>query len=122
MLAQLRADARSDDAVEDYGLTLARMYQTVLASGLAGVGGVVLMAIAIETSGATGGSAPPKGLSDIFALGNPGQLLIAAVFGLTPQLLIDRLSATADKYKEQLAATQVGSSAPPAASSGEASQ
>jgi hypothetical protein len=118
MLAQLRADARSNDAVEDYGLSMARMYQTVLASGLAGVAGVVLVAIAVDTTGAAGEPTTAVSLSDVFSLGNPGQLLMAAVFGLSPQLLIDRLSATAEKYKAQLAATEVGSSAPPAASSG----
>ena len=109
LLAQVRADAKRNDVVEDYGLASARLYQTVLASGLAGVAGVLLMPIAIDVGGAstfTGAT-----LSTVFNVTqNPGQLLLAAVFGLSPQLLFDRLGATADEYKAQLTNTQVSSS------------
>lgn len=110
LMAQLRSDARRDEAVEDFGLTKIRLYQTILASGLAAVAGVVLMAIAVDASGAAG--ADQTSLGAIFNIQqSPGQLLIAAVFGLSPQLLFDRLEVTADRYKKQLAATEVSSEA-----------
>jgi hypothetical protein len=109
LLAQVRADAKRNDVVEDYGLASARLYQTVLASGLAGVAGVLIMPIAIDVGGAS--SSTGATLSSVFNVTqNPGQLLLAAVFGLSPQLLFDRLGATADQYKAQLTSTQVSSS------------
>lgn len=46
-------------------------------------------------------------LSEIFDLGkNPITLVIAAVFGLTPALLISRLSAQAEQYKAQLKSSE----------------
>lgn len=111
LLAQVRSDARHHDVVEDYGLASARLYQTVLASGLAGVAGVLLMPIAIDLGGNS--ATTTASLSTVFNVTqNPGQLLIAGVFGLSPQLLFDRLGATADQYKAQLSSTQVASAEP----------
>lgn len=112
LLAQVRADARRNDVVEDYGLASARLYQTVLASGLAGVAGVVLMPVVIDLSGGlnVGTNASLSAVFDVTQ--NPGQLLLAAVFGLSPQLLFDRLGATADQYKAQLSSTQVTATVP----------
>lgn len=111
LLAQVRSDARRNDVVEDYGLASARLYQTVLASGLAGVAGVLLMPIALDLSGGSNGTG--ASLATVFDVTrNPGQLLLAGVFGLSPQLLFDRLGASADQYKAQLSSTQVASSGP----------
>jgi hypothetical protein len=114
LLAQVRADARRNDVVEDYGLASARLYQTVLASGLAGVAGVLLMPIAIDISGGSANLGPGTTLGTVFNVTqNPGQLLLAGVFGLSPQLLFDRLGATADQYKAQLSSTQVAAGVAP---------
>jgi hypothetical protein len=112
LLARVRADARRNNVVEDYGLASARLYQTVLASGLAAVAGVVLAPIAGDiSSGVAIGSG--SGLGTVFDVTqNPGQLLLAAVFGLSPQLLFDRLGASADQYQAQLSSTQVSASVP----------
>lgn len=106
LVAQGRSDARTNEAVEDYGLTSARLYQTVLASGLAGVAGVLLMPflaqVATAASGATG-VAP----STVFNVSlNPGQLILAAIFGLSPQVIFDRFTASADQYKTELSTSQ----------------
>ncbi len=113
LLAQVRSDARRNDVVEDYGLASARLYQTVLASGLAGVAGVLLMPIAVDVSGGAS-SVASAGLSSVFNAQDPGQLLLAGVFGLSPQLLFDRLGVSADQYKAQLSSTQVAPSVPAA--------
>jgi len=111
LLAQVRSDARHDDVVEDYGLAAARLYQKVLASGLAGVAGVLLMPIAVDLS--NGSSGPTASLASVFDVTqNPGQLLLAAAFGLSPQRLFARLSASSDEYKAQLSSTQVASVTP----------
>jgi len=38
--------------------------------------------------------------------------MVAAVFGLTPDLLIRRLTQQADKYKEDLQSTESGQTTP----------
>jgi hypothetical protein len=46
-------------------------------------------------------------LADVFDLGiNPHFLIIAAVFGLTPGLLLGRLQALGERYKSNLESTQ----------------
>ncbi len=106
LVAQVRSDARRNEAVEDYGLTAARLYQTVLASGLAGVAGVLLMPFVAEVASAASGAAGAE-LTTVFNVAlNPGQLILAAIFGLSPQVIFDRLTASADQYKAQLATTQ----------------
>jgi hypothetical protein len=103
--------------VEDYGLSRARLIHTPLFSGLAAVGGVMLVMVlpalvnlsAITPEGAasaSGGSMPPNvapQLADIFQL-NAISLLVAALFGLTPGLLIDRLHQ-AETYTANIKAT-----------------
>jgi hypothetical protein len=108
LFAELRSDAKRDEAVEDYGLSAVRLRQTALASGLAAVAGVILTAIAISTTD-TSTAGGTQSLSEIFDAGDsPGQLLIAAVFGLSPHLLIERLTATADQYRKDLSQTAPG--------------
>ena len=111
LFAELRSDAKREEAVEDYGLSAVRLRQTALASGLAAVAGVILTAIAIST---TDSSTAGQDLSQIFVAGNgAGQLLIAAVFGLSPHLLIERLTATADQYRKELSQTAPGEPSTP---------
>jgi hypothetical protein len=118
LFAQLRSDASIEEAVEDYGLTAARLRQTAVASGLAAIAGVLLTAIAIDTTATV---AQNSTLQSIFNIGtSPGQLLIAAVFGLSPQLVIERLTAEADAYRQELAATEAAHPAPSAATKGRA--
>jgi len=104
---------------EDYGLSRDRLLYTPMLSGLAAVGGVVITTMLyaslsgpIVTTQEVNGSQPlsppsinltvPQ-LSDIFDLdeGRFG-IVIAAVFGLTPSLLIDRLKSEAERYKADL--------------------
>jgi hypothetical protein len=187
LLGRLRGESQTEAAVEDYGLSAARLITVPLLSGLAAIGGVVLMAmmpyastvfvpptrgpVAITqeekslqeapgsdaTKTPTGGLVPstqqeqstlaPQGapgiksptktpvpsseqeksssgasdsrvtkplvlppvpsLSKIFDLGNNLiGLLVAAVFGLTPGLLFDRLQKLTEKYKSDLKSSQ----------------
>ena len=103
LFARLRSDARLDEAVEDYGLAVARLRQTVVASGLAALAGVVLFGI----SAGAGLTAEPKAVSmvTIFNVSTPGGLLIAAIFGLAPNLLLDRLRTKSDEYRRELGDT-----------------
>jgi hypothetical protein len=95
---------------EDYGLTQARLLFTPLQSGLAALGGVLITAMLyatlsgpIVTSPETGTELVVPQMSEILDLdsGRFG-LVIAAVFGLTPRLFVDRLKGQAEKYKADL--------------------
>jgi hypothetical protein len=102
--------------LEDYGLFSATLVQTPLFSGLAGVGGVLLtsmMAVALNkvapTPQATSQVVPQ--LADILDISKyQFGLIIAALFGLTPQLLINRLQSLANQYKSELGSTQASAS------------
>jgi hypothetical protein len=112
LVAQVRSDARHNLAVEEYGLTSARLYQTVLASGLAGVAGVLLMPFLAEVATAASGAAEVQPTKAFNVALNPGQLILAAIFGLSPQVIFDRLTTSAEKYQDQLATTQAAQAAP----------
>jgi hypothetical protein len=90
--------------VGDYGLSAARLLTVPLLAGIAAVGGVVITRL---SGTATAEGLPP--LREIFSLrGYPFGLVIAAIFGLTPGLLLDRLSQQTESYKKELAETSAG--------------
>ncbi len=87
---------------DDYGLTLARLIATPLLSGLAGVGGVLVTALVYSKLVAGAGDTSATLLSNIFGLKATIYLLVAAVFGLTPNLIIRSLQQQAEKYVSDL--------------------
>lgn len=103
LFARLRTEARSDHAIEDFGLSTARLIHTPLLSGLAAIGGVALVVTLTEE-----GQWSAVTMSDIFSL-SPYTLILAAVFGLTPGLLIDRLKQQTDEYKTDLRSSEATS-------------
>jgi hypothetical protein len=98
---------------ETIDFTTVRLIATPLFSGLAAIGGVVVTSLLLSLNTTKGGSAPQ--LTEVFDLGqNPGGILAAAVFGLTPALLVNALERKADKWKTELAsATPTESQAAP---------
>jgi hypothetical protein len=144
---QLLSEASTESAIEDYGLSSARLLHIPLFSGLAALGGVVLIPMLIiamkpevmapgtllrERPVAGAGIRAPamnevpstqvapqnmprplseevvmRKLRDIFDLESyPFGLVIAALFGLTPRLLTDRLKQQTDRYTDELKTTQ----------------
>lgn len=122
---RMYGESSEDAAIEDYGLSRARLLLTPILSGLAAVGGVLITAMligsingAVLTPGAEGsppvttpaetsaGDSAPLSLphpQDVFNLQQyPFGLVIAAIFGLTPGLLISRLKKESDSYKVDL--------------------
>ena len=120
VFAQLQALSSSTVLEEDYGLRRVRLYQTPLFCGVAAVGGVVVTAMLLALTPVPTGSnqekkaAQPPPLERIFDLENyPVNILIAAIFGLTPSLLISRLHAAGEQYKQDLKSTEAGEHPPP---------
>jgi hypothetical protein len=121
VFAQLQSLARTRVLEEDYGLRRVRLYQTPLFCGIAAVGGVVVttMLLALTPVPTDSASGPkqaenPPSLDKIFDLKEyPINILIAAIFGLTPSLLITRLHSAGEQYKADLKSTEAAEHPPP---------
>jgi hypothetical protein len=107
---QCYSDSRATTVVDDYGLSLARLMVTPLISGVAAVGGVVIVAMLSITSisqAATGFGGGEMSVADLFDVRkSPLNMVVAATFGLTPGLLLERLRAQTERYKSDLRTTQ----------------
>jgi hypothetical protein len=140
LFSELQAAMGRAAATEDYGVSRARLYLTPIFSGVAAIGGVVATAMLLAVTpgpvntgvgttaattmeGPATGAAqsastqpePPPRLGQIFDLSRyPLNVLIAAVFGLTPTLLTTRLRAAAERYKTDLRSTEAAEQTPAA--------
>jgi hypothetical protein len=109
LFRHLRSASTRDAIVEDdYGLSTARLLQLPLFSGVAAVSGVTLTALVPALVPSTSGhSEVAPSLHTIFNLAsNQVYLVIAAIFGLTPNLLIHRLEQQAESYKADLKSSE----------------
>jgi hypothetical protein len=75
-------------------------------AGLAAVGGVLVTAVLGPQLVPDSGSGTASALADVFNGDNTSLILVAAVFGLTPDLIIRRLEQQTEKYKADLESTQ----------------
>jgi hypothetical protein len=104
------ASAEEAGSQDDYGLGVVRLIQTPLFSGLAAVGGVVLVKL---TQGQGAGSTAAFSLGTTFNLAkNPYGLVAAGFFGLTPALLLAGLQQRIDQYKTDLSKSGSSQSQP----------
>jgi hypothetical protein len=95
LLGRVHRESQISTAVDDYGLSLARLVATPLLSGLAGIGGVFLFSTILAEPN-------PISIPNIFALNRPDFIIAAAFFGLTPNLLIRGLQERSEKYMSAL--------------------
>ncbi len=127
---QLYLDAGTEVATEDYGLALVRLLHTPMISGLAALLSVAIIPILSATvdSSMVNSSTPPElgsdaifkslmvnptvpGLGAIFNLPlKPFSLVLAAIFGMSPVVLIGRLQQEANRYKADLKSSEASSS------------
>lgn len=92
------ASRRQRGAVHDYGLAVVRLLTIPVLSGIAAIGGVVLTRL-----GGTAGTRDTLAVTEIFSLQSyPFGLVLAAIFGLTPGLLLGRLREQTDEFKKAL--------------------
>ena len=112
LFAQARTERTMDTAVDDFGLSTARLLNIPWLSGLAAVGGVLIASI-LDGQFTTGNLGGDTTLTNIFAGGTssvPSLLIVAAVFGATPDLIIQRLTQQAERYKGDLQSTETSQS------------
>jgi hypothetical protein len=104
LFSRFYQESMTGSAVDDFGFSTTRLIATPLLSGLAGIGGVLLL----TTLTALGGLGTQNGLElgQIFVV-KAQFLLMAAVFGLTPNLLITGLQNTARKYESDIQSSRV---------------
>ena len=115
LINRLRAQAAEVAGVEDYGLTSARLALTPMLSGLAGVGGVIATAVGAQVLGASlvnpgdsnaGNISATPALLDLDQTFDLTQsaigIVIAAIFGLSPERLVSRLNNQAEQSKIDL--------------------
>jgi hypothetical protein len=92
-------------AVDDYGLTLAQIISRPLYSGLAGIGGVLVSSTLLSIDNRNG-----MNIQSIFALNQPDLLIVAAAFGLTPNLIASGLQNQTNKYLSALRSSKTTTS------------
>ncbi|HEV7236583.1 MAG TPA: hypothetical protein VGN15_10410, partial [Ktedonobacteraceae bacterium] len=88
-------ESQLDKTMDDYRLSTARLLVTPLLSGLAAVLGVLIVA-------------KTTNLDAIYTFNTSlvSNLIIAATFGLTPNLLINQLQKKSEGYSQNLQSTQ----------------
>lgn len=110
---RLRIEAGRTSAVEDFGLSMARLVVTPLVSGLAAVAGVYLIAAApflLPTGTVAATELKPPPLSEVFNLAlNPIGLIYAAIFGLAPNTLTNRLASASARLERDIQSTDAAS-------------
>jgi hypothetical protein len=97
LIGRLYTESQSDTTIDDYRLSTARLLVTPLLSGLAAVIGVLVVA-----------KVDSLGQIYTFTALVPN-LIIAATFGLTPNLLINQLQKKSEGYKANLQSTRATS-------------
>ena len=117
LFGRLYIESKTDTAADDYDLTLARIVVTPVLAGLAAVGGVLLttiLSLTVLKSPALQSSTSQLELGTIYNLNsNAFGIIIAAVFGLTPNLFINILQDKAKGLTDQLqksSASELGKS------------
>lgn len=107
LFARAQAEWTADTATDDYGLSAARLVHIPWISGLSAVGGVLVTSVLDSQFVNDQSIATP--LADVFT-GSAAFLIVAAVFGLTPDLIIRRLTQQTERYKEDLQSTETSQS------------
>lgn len=107
LFARAQAEWTADTATDDFGLSTARLVHIPWISGLSAVGGVLMTSVL--DSQFVNNDPTVSTLADVFE-GSAAFLIVAAVFGLTPDLIIRRLTQQTERYKEDLQSTETSQS------------
>jgi hypothetical protein len=107
---QLRLDASTETATEDYGLTTTRLFHTPMFSGLAALVGVLVIPTLSDLLNGAVSSVDhtiDNSLAKVITL-NTSSLVMAVIFGLSPTVLLKRLHQEAERYKADLRSSASG--------------
>jgi len=96
---RLHQETQINNAVNDYGLSMARVIATPVLSGLAAIGSVLVITLLAGTI--QNDLKVSDDITSIYVI-NPGHIVLAAIFGLAPSLLISMLQQKAEGYKSDI--------------------
>ncbi|GAC1369412.1 MAG: hypothetical protein NVS2B12_27900 [Ktedonobacteraceae bacterium] len=106
LFSRLYTESNNNRAIDDYGLTVARVLVTPLLSGLAAIAGVLVIAVLsiniLNAPGATSGAGLPQLGAVYDIVQNRQGIIVAALFGLAPNRLINILQQKADSTEASL--------------------
>jgi hypothetical protein len=116
----IESESSPGKSIDDYGSSHARLFVTVLLSGLAALGGVVVISIfTLTQTGKVGAQETVTSLVDFLSIrDHPLNVIVALTFGLTPRILISRLKEQADEYKSAIRTSKAAHSDAAAPSTG----
>jgi hypothetical protein len=100
-------------ATDDYGLFEARLLYTLLVSGIAALGGVLLVGVSPALASVLTASAPTTSiptLAQLFDIANPAKLLVAIGFGLVPEAFFAGVRRQVDSLRRDLESTTAAGS------------
>jgi hypothetical protein len=107
LFSRLYRESTIDSAGEDYGLSAARLTLTPLLSGIAAIGGVFIFTmLTVQNVQSVTGNVGGYLTAILPLLLTPYSIIVAAIFGLTPSLLISSLQQQTTKLSEALRSTQ----------------
>jgi hypothetical protein len=107
LFARSQAEWTADTAVGDFGLSTARLLHVPWLSGLSAVAGVLVTSV-IDNQFMSQNPNNTE-IATLFEY-RPPLFIVAAVFGLTPDLIIRRLTQQAEVYKGDLQSTETSQS------------
>ena len=94
LFGRIRRESINHNATNDYGLSIARLVATPPLSGLAGIGGVLIYSTLLN-----GHNMMTSFIADfVFVLNRPDYFLVAAIFGLAPNLITRSLQERSERY------------------------
>ncbi len=107
LFVRFYSESQGHSSVDDFGLSATRLVAIPLLSGLAGIGGVLV----VEMLAAFFGSISQISVlwSTIFSL-DPRLLFTAAIFGVTPNLVIKGIQEKANEYEADLQSSKAAES------------
>ena len=104
LFVRFYSESQANTSVDDFGLSTTRLVAIPLLSGVAGILGVLVVEMLASLGGPVLlGPALARSLElpTLFSL-DPRLLLAAAIFGVTPNLVIQGLQQKATEYENQL--------------------
>jgi hypothetical protein len=102
LFARLVRDVHTDTATDDFGLSAHRLVTIPLMSGVAALGGVLIVTILALVQSQSNLLSSDVWMNQLAMQDHPMQILVAGVFGLSPTLLLSQLEQQADQYKRDL--------------------
>jgi len=105
LFSRLFTERQSDSAVDDYGLTIARVTVTPIVSGVAAIAGVLVasfLSLNLLNTPGTKGSGLPSLMTIYDLVQNQQGIIIAALFGFAPNLFINVLQQKANDATTKL--------------------